>query len=183
MRAGTELAGRYQLERLLGRGGMGEVWRGVDRTLDRPVAIKLLRTGLLGDDRLHDAALARFRREGRAAARLNHRNITAVHDFGEHRETRDGVETTVPFLVLEFVRGLDLRSVLDEHPGGLPVEQVLNYGAQAADALAAAHAAGVVHRDVKPANLMLLDDGTSRSATSASPACTARPPVCRRPGR
>ncbi|QYC45718.1 Chaperone protein DnaK [Nonomuraea coxensis DSM 45129] len=160
MRAGTELAGRYRLERLLGRGGMGEVWRGVDRTLDRPVAIKLLRANLLGDDRPHDQALARFRREGRAAARLSHRNITAVHDFGEHREIRDGVELTYPFLVLEFVRGRDLRSVLDDHPGGLPVERVLDYGAQAADALAAAHAAGVVHRDVKPANLMLLDDGT-----------------------
>ncbi|MBN6039996.1 molecular chaperone DnaK [Amycolatopsis sp. 195334CR] len=160
MRAGTELAGRYRLERLLGRGGMGEVWRGVDQTLDRPVAVKLLLANLLGDDRQHDEALARFRREGKAAARLNHSNITAVYDWGEHRETRGGIEMTFPFLVLEFVRGRDLKAVLDDHPGGLPVERVLDYGAQAADALAAAHAAGIVHRDIKPANLMLLDEGT-----------------------
>ncbi len=160
MEAGTEMAGRYLLERLLGRGGMGEVWRAIDQTLERPVAIKLLPANLLGDDRQRDEALARFRREGKAAARLNHPNITAVYDWGEHRETRDGIETVFPFLVLEFLRGRDLRSVLDDHLDGLPVDRVLDYGAQIADALAAAHAAGIVHRDIKPANLMLLDDGT-----------------------
>ncbi|WP_248965763.1 serine/threonine-protein kinase [Sphaerisporangium perillae] len=160
MRAGIELAGRYRLERLLGRGGMGEVWRGVDQVLDRPVAVKLLLANLLGDDRLRHEALARFRREGRAAARLNHSNITAVYDLGEHRDTRNGVELTFPFLVLEFLEGRDLKSVLDDHPGGLPLGRVLDYGVQAADALAAAHAAGIVHRDIKPANLMLLDNGT-----------------------
>ncbi|AWS47891.1 serine/threonine protein kinase [Streptosporangium sp. 'caverna'] len=160
MRAGTELAGRYRLERLLGRGGMGEVWRGVDQRLDRPVAVKLLLANLLGDDRLSHEALARFRREGKAAARLNHSNITAVYDLGEHREIRNGVELTFPFLVLEFLEGRDLNSVLDSHPSGLPLGRVLDYGAQVADALAAAHTAGIVHRDIKPANLMLLNNGT-----------------------
>ncbi|WP_326825833.1 protein kinase domain-containing protein [Streptosporangium sp. NBC_01756] len=160
MRAGTELADRYRLERLLGRGGMGEVWRSIDQRLDRPVAVKLLLANLLGDDRISHEALSRFRREGKAAARLNHSNITAVYDLGEHRDIRNGIELTFPFLVLELLEGCDLNSVLDDHPGGLPLGRVLDYGIQAADALAAAHAAGIVHRDIKPANLMLLDNGT-----------------------
>ncbi|WP_066376440.1 serine/threonine-protein kinase [Herbidospora mongoliensis] len=160
MRAGAELAGRYRLQRLLGRGGMGEVWQGVDQRLDRPVAVKLLLPSLLGDDRVGHEALVRFRREGKAVARLNHSNITAVYDLGEHQDVRDGVALTFPFLVLEFLEGRDLESVLDDHPGGLSLGRVLDYGVQAADALAAAHEAGIVHRDIKPANLVLLDNGT-----------------------
>jgi serine/threonine protein kinase len=106
--------------------------------------------------------LARFQREGQAAARLNHRNIAAVYDLGEHREPQEyGDERRLPFLVLEYLRGRDLKTVLGEaRPGGLPLQDVLDYGAQVGQGLAAAHAAGVVHRDVKPANLMLLADGT-----------------------
>ncbi|MFJ3877063.1 tetratricopeptide repeat protein [Streptomyces sp. NPDC090077] len=162
MYRGMELAGRYRLDSRLGHGGMGEVWAASDLRLRRTVAIKMVLASHLRDDRLATQVLARFRREGEAAARLNHRNIAVVHDMGEHRETQDGGQAEVsPFLVMEFLEGRDLATVLrEDHPGGLPLEKVLEYGAQACDGLAAAHARNIVHRDIKPANLMLLDDGT-----------------------
>ncbi|MFE1794418.1 serine/threonine-protein kinase, partial [Streptomyces sp. NPDC059525] len=162
MYRGMELAGRYRLDSRLGHGGMGEVWAATDLRLRRTVAIKLVLASHLRDDRLAAQVLARFRREGEAAARLNHRNIAVVHDLGEHRETSaDGQVEVSPFLVMEFLEGRDLATVLHEdHPGGLPPEQVVEYGAQVCDGLAAAHAQNIVHRDIKPANLMLLDDGT-----------------------
>ncbi|MFI0349960.1 DNA translocase FtsK [Actinomadura sp. 9N407] len=150
MQRGLELAGRYRMEELLGRGGMGEVWRGFDLHLERPVALKVLLTNW-PDVTGMEQAMARFRREGRAAARLLHPAIATVFDVGED----DGHA----FLVLELLNGQDLRKVLSLHPGGLPIEQVLDYGAQVAEGLSAAHAAGVVHRDIKPANLMLLPTG------------------------
>ncbi|WP_323184795.1 serine/threonine-protein kinase [Streptomyces virginiae] len=162
MHRGMELAGRYQLDSRLGQGGMGEVWAASDMRLRRTVAIKMVLATHLRDDRLAAQVLARLRREGEAAARLNHRNIAVVHDLGEHRETRDdGQEEVSPFLVMEFLEGRDLATVLrEDHPGGLPLEKVLEYGAQVCDGLAAAHARNIVHRDIKPSNLMLLDDGT-----------------------
>ncbi|MFB4309566.1 serine/threonine-protein kinase [Actinomadura sp. GTD37] len=150
MRTGQELAGRYRLEQRLGRGGMGEVWRALDLRLDRRVALKVLLVDWTGEQM--DQALARFRREGRAAARLNHPRIATVHDTG----ASDGR----PFLVLELLAGPDLATLLDDHPGGLPIGTVLDHGAKAAEGLAAAHEAGVIHRDVKPSNLMLDGDGT-----------------------
>ncbi|MFG2394808.1 serine/threonine-protein kinase, partial [Streptomyces lavendulae] len=162
MYRGMELAGRYRLESRLGHGGMGEVWAASDLRLRRTVAIKMVLTSHLRDDRLAAQVLARFRREGEAAARLNHRNIAVVHDLGEHQETSaDGHVEVAPFLVMEFLEGRDLATVLrEDHPGGLPLEQVVEYGAQVCDGLAAAHTRNIVHRDIKPANLMLLDDGT-----------------------
>ncbi|WP_448699759.1 serine/threonine-protein kinase [Streptomyces avidinii] len=162
MYRGMELAGRYRLDSRLGHGGMGEVWAASDLRLRRTVAIKMVLASHLRDDRLAAQVLARFRREGEAAARLNHRNIAIVHDLGEHQETgADGQVEVSPFLVMEFLEGRDLATVLHEdHPGGLPPEKVLEYGAQVCDGLAAAHARNIVHRDIKPANLMLLDDGT-----------------------
>ncbi|MEU5990418.1 protein kinase [Spirillospora sp. NPDC047418] len=148
---GALVAGRYRVSELLGEGGMGQVWRGEDLRLERPVAVKVLQPHLMHGS-VRERALSRFEREGRAAARLVHRNIAAVHDVGEH----DGL----PYLVLEYLHGPDLKGLLDRHPGGLRVEQVLRFGAQAAEGLAAAHAAGIVHRDVKPHNLMLAADGT-----------------------
>jgi serine/threonine protein kinase len=144
------LAGRYRLETLLGRGGMGEVWRGLDLSLERRVALKVLLPHWRDESEMVQA-MGRFRREGRAAARLSHPAIAAVFDVGEDRGH--------PFLVLELLTGQDLRKILERRPGGLPIEQILDYGAQAAEGLAAAHAAGVVHRDIKPANLMLLPSG------------------------
>ncbi|MEU8776499.1 tetratricopeptide repeat protein [Streptomyces sp. NPDC048606] len=162
MYRGMKLAGRYRLDSRLGHGGMGEVWAASDLRLRRTVAIKMVLASHLRDDRLAAQVLARFRREGEAAARLNHRNIAIVHDLGEHQETSaDGLVEVSPFLVMEFLEGRDLATVLrEDHPGGLPPEQVLEYGAQVCDGLAAAHAQNIVHRDIKPANLMLLDDGT-----------------------
>ncbi|MEU1370640.1 protein kinase [Streptomyces sp. NPDC005803] len=150
--AGGILASRYQLEQPLGRGGMGDVWRALDLELDRRVAVKVLRVNQIGDGETRDTALARFRREGRAAARLNHVHIATVYDRVAHPDQ--------PFLVLELLAGPDLAGLLKKHPGGLPIGTVLEYGAQAAEGLAAAHKVGVVHRDVKPSNLMLDGSGT-----------------------
>ncbi|GGQ24065.1 hypothetical protein BKA00_006111 [Actinomadura coerulea] len=151
MREGLELAGRYRLEAPLGKGGMGEVWRGVDLRLRRPVAVKIL--PLSGD--VDGAGVARFRREAEIAATLNHPGITTVFDVDEH--TDGGLRLL--FLVMELMRGRDLASVLRGSPGGPPVAQVTDWAVQILDALAAAHRHGVVHRDIKPANLFLTDAG------------------------
>jgi serine/threonine protein kinase/Tol biopolymer transport system component len=146
MQTGLELGGRYALEALLGAGGMGEVWRAVDRQLDRPVAVKVLR------DRFADPRVAqRFQQEARIAARLQHSGIAVVHDVGSH----DGQL----FIVMELLRGQDLAAMLQRAPAGLPLATVVSVATQAAEALAAAHASGVIHRDLKPANLFLLPDG------------------------
>ncbi|MQY07629.1 serine/threonine-protein kinase [Actinomadura macrotermitis] len=151
MQQGWELAGRYRLEAVLGRGGMGEVWRAVDLRLGgRPVAVKILPvTAGAGT-----AGVARFRREAEIAASLNHPGITTVFDIDEHEQ--DGHRLL--FLVMELLEGRDLAQVLAAGDA-LPVEQVADLAAQLADALAAAHRRAVVHRDIKPANLFLLPDG------------------------
>jgi tRNA A-37 threonylcarbamoyl transferase component Bud32 len=145
--AGTVLAGRYRLEERLGRGGMGEVWRADDPGLGRHVAIKIVLSDLDSDP----ALIARLRQEATNAAKLQHPGITVVHDVGDHEGH--------PFFVMEFLDGQDLKAVLDQHPGGLPIDQVTSIARQVAAALAHAHAKGVVHRDIKPANLMVLTDG------------------------
>ena len=147
MQAGTEIAGRYVLENRLGSGGMGEVWRGTDRRLDRPVAVKVMR------DRLTDPLVARrFQREAKIAARLQHPGITVVHDVGDH----DGQ----PFIVMELLDGRDLAYMLEQTPGRrLPAEEAISLAIQAAEALQAAHAGHVIHRDLKPANLFLQSNG------------------------
>lgn len=143
------LGGRYRLLSLLGRGGMGEVWRGVDELLDRPVAVKLVRAERGGSDE----AAARFRREARVTARLaGHPNIVILHDFGQES---DGSVYTV----MELVAGRPLADVLRES-SPLPVEHAADLMSQAASGLGAAHAAGIVHRDVKPGNLMVIGERT-----------------------
>lgn len=153
MYEGLELAGRYRLNDQLGRGGMGEVWKGTDLRLRRTVAVKLLP---LHSD-VDPAGAARFRREAEITAGFQHPGITALYDLDEHRI---GPERNLMFLIMEFLDGEDLRKVLDREPLGLPPAEVMDIGVQIADGLAAAHARGVVHRDVKPANLMRLADGT-----------------------
>ncbi|WP_242658579.1 protein kinase domain-containing protein [Klenkia brasiliensis] len=146
------LADRYELRSLIATGGMGQVWRAHDRRLSRPVAVKVLRDEYAGDPEF----LARFRAEARHAALLGHRNVTAVYDYGETGV--DGGEH-LAWLVMELVPGESLAAVR-RRVGALPAEQVLDVVAQAGAGLAAAHEAGIVHRDVKPGNLLLRPDGS-----------------------
>ncbi|MFD6327395.1 serine/threonine-protein kinase [Streptomyces sp. NPDC058442] len=140
------LAARYQLEELLGRGGMGEVWRARDEVLGRPVAVKLLLAG--GID---PSAAARFRQEAQTTARLNHPNIVAIYDFGQADDRL--------YLVMEIVQGYSLADRLAS-AGALTPREVAAIGDQIASGLAAAHRQNVIHRDIKPANLLLAPDGT-----------------------
>ncbi|WP_329238784.1 serine/threonine protein kinase [Actinoallomurus sp. NBC_01490] len=148
---GLELGGRYRVEERIGAGGMGDVWRGVDLRLRRPVAIKVLPAELATDE----SAVERFRREAETTAALQHPGITVTFDIDEHRDGQD----RLIFLVMELLTGRDLGTVLAREPRGVPIELAVSLTAQAADALAAAHSRGIVHRDIKPANLFLLDDG------------------------
>ncbi|MGY1770305.1 serine/threonine-protein kinase [Blastococcus sp. SYSU D00813] len=148
------LGDRYELVELLASGGMGRVWRARDRRLGRPVAVKVLR-GEYTDDAV---SLARFRAEAQVSARLRHRNIAALHDYGEATGP-DG--EVCAYLVMELVEGESLADRLAREPRP-PLELVLDVVDQTAAALAAAHAAGVVHRDVKPGNVLLGADGVVR---------------------
>jgi hypothetical protein len=163
MEPGTILAGRYRVDRVLGSGGMGEVWQGHDLDLGRNVAVKVIR-----EASIDQVALVRFRREAAISARLQHSGLIVVHDAGRHDEQL--------FFVMELLRGQDLGALLVAHPDGLPVTRVLDLGIQFADALTAAHGQGIVHRDLKPANLFLqagdrlkiLDFGIVRDLTTVS---------------
>lgn len=142
-----ELGGRYRLEVLIGRGGMGEVWRAVDQRLRRPVAVKVLPAELAADQE----SVARFTREAEAAAALQHPGITVVFDIGQ--------EGGLTYLVMELLEGEDLGALIQRNPNGLPVDQAVSLTVQLAEALAAAHSRGIVHRDIKPANVFVLRDG------------------------
>ena len=149
---GSLLAGRYEITAPIAVGGMGEVWRARDRVLDRIVAAKVLKSEYMSDP----SFLARFRNEARHTAALSHQNIASVYDYGE---TMDDTGTQqLAFLVMEFVEGHPLVTILhDEHR--LPPDWTLHVLAQSAEGLSAAHRAGVVHRDIKPGNLMVRPDG------------------------
>jgi beta-lactam-binding protein with PASTA domain/tRNA A-37 threonylcarbamoyl transferase component Bud32 len=138
--------GRYELTHLVARGGMAQVYRAVDLQLDRPVALKVLFPELSVDKTF----VERFRREAQAAANLSHPNIVPVFDWGED----DGVY----FIVMEYVDGRSLSAVLRD-PQKLPPNQIAQIGAGVAAALAFAHRHGVVHRDVKPGNILITPDG------------------------
>ncbi|WP_336032568.1 serine/threonine-protein kinase [Geodermatophilus sp. FMUSA9-8] len=148
------VGGRYELLGLIATGGMGQVWHGRDTLLDRPVAVKLLRGEYSGDATIR----SRFRTEARLAGRLAHRNIAALFDYGE--EVSDAGEVCA-HLVMELVDGESLSSLLTRE-GRLPAGRVLDLVGQTAAGLGAAHAAGVVHRDVKPGNLLVGRDGVVR---------------------
>ena len=152
------LGGRYEVGRLIGRGGMAEVHAGQDTRLGRTVAIKMLRSDLARDP----AFLARFRREAQSAAGLNHPAIVAVYDSGEDQAFESGgAPVPLPYIVMELVEGKTLREVLHEQTTMDPDEAArVTEGILAA--LDYSHRMGIVHRDIKPANVMLTELATSR---------------------
>jgi len=145
MRAGTTLAGRYTLTSLIAVGGMGEVWKAEDGDLHRTVAVKVLKENATGNETF----LRRFRNEAKNAAGLAHPNIAQVFDYGDH----DGTA----FLVMEFVDGEPLSTIL-ERDRTISEARVVRILDQTAHGLAAAHAAHVMHRDIKPGNLLIFGD-------------------------
>ncbi|HEX7082643.1 MAG TPA: protein kinase [Gaiellaceae bacterium] len=146
---GEVLADRYELEELVGTGGMSSVYKAHDRLLDRNVALKVLHQQYSSDDQY----VERFRREARSVATLTHPNIVTVIDRGEHGDRQ--------FIVFEYVDGDNLKRMI-ERRGPAPVETALELGVQMARALAFAHANGLVHRDVKPQNVLLNGDGQAK---------------------
>jgi len=144
------LGNRYKLLVPLASGGMGRVWRARDTLLERPVAVKVLRSEFTGDPTFR----ARFRAEAQHTAALHHPNIASVFDYGEIEE--DGER--MAYLVMELVEGENLSDLL-EREGRLSPARTLDVLRQASSALAAAHAAGVIHRDIKPGNVLVADDG------------------------
>jgi len=146
---GSIIAGRYRLVALLGRGGMGEVYRAEDLTLDQPVALKFLPEAVAGDS----ARLTQFHNELRTARQVSHKNVVRLYDVGEANGR--------PFLTMEYVDGEDLASLL-RRIGRFPADKAVDVARQLCAGVAAAHERGVIHRDLKPANVMLDGDGNVR---------------------
>jgi serine/threonine-protein kinase len=146
---GSIVAGRYRLVALLGKGGMGEVYRAEDLTLDQPVALKFLPTAVVGDS----VRLTQFHNELRVARQVSHKNVVRLYDLGE----ADGR----PFLTMEYVDGEDLGALL-RRIGRIPADKAIDIARQLCAGVAAAHERGVIHRDLKPANVMLDGDGNVR---------------------
>jgi eukaryotic-like serine/threonine-protein kinase len=144
------LAGRYRLDEVIGRGGMSTVYRGTDLALDRVVAVKVALDPLVEQSPVY---LARFTREAQAAAAIGHPGVVTVYDAGADGPTR--------FIVMEYVPGRSLAEILSEREHKpLEPDEAADIAAQVADALSAAHAAGIIHRDIKPGNIMIEPDGS-----------------------
>ncbi len=150
-RVGVTLSGRYRLQRLIATGGMGQVWEAVDSRLGRRVAIKVLKQEYSSDPEF----IERFRAEARTVAMLNHPGIAAVHDYGETEMDGEG---RTAYLVMELVNGEPLNSVI-KRTGRLSLRHALDMLEQTGRALQVAHAAGLVHRDVKPGNILITPTG------------------------
>lgn len=140
---GRIVAGKYRVEEMIGEGGMGQVFRATQLSLDKSVVLKVLRRSLLSDAR----TVARFQREAKAASRLNHPNAIGIIDFGQ--DSDDSL-----YIAMEYVSGRDLHQILSEE-GPLPEKRLIRIVAQVLAALADAHAVGVIHRDLKPENIMV----------------------------
>jgi len=152
-----ECLGRYCVEAEIGRGAMGVVYRARDPKIDRMVAVKTI--SLAGQDPADELEYReRFSQEARAAGRLSHTGIVTIFDAAEDPETRE------PFLVMEYVRGEPLSKVLREAGGKFPAENALFFALEIAEALAYAHSQGVIHGDIKPANILITDDGHAKIA-------------------
>jgi eukaryotic-like serine/threonine-protein kinase len=146
---GMRVSGRYRLDARIGHGGMSTVYRGFDEVLERTVAVKVMDRGVASDS----DQLERFRREARAVAQLNHPHIVTVIDAGE--------DDQMAYIVFEYVEGENLKRVI-EREGPVPVERALELGVQIARGLVCAHERGLVHRDVKPQNVLLNGDGEAK---------------------
>jgi serine/threonine protein kinase/tetratricopeptide (TPR) repeat protein len=142
---GSDFGTRYRIESLLGQGGMGRVYKAYDKDLDRTVAIKVVREAAIGQA----DSLKRFKQELVLASKISHKNILRIHDMGEVGGVR--------FISMAYIEGKDLQHIIRENPK-MPLERVLKFARQIAEALAAAHAEGVVHRDLKPQNLLIGND-------------------------
>jgi eukaryotic-like serine/threonine-protein kinase len=155
---GTLLGGRYRLDAQIGRGGMSTVYRAFDTVLERPVAVKLMNREIASDS----DQLERFRREARSVAQLNHPHIVTVIDAGEE-PSEDGSEPGVgaPYIVLEYVQGETLKELI-RRDGPLPITQAIAYAVEIARALGAAHERMIVHRDVKPQNVLIGEEGGAK---------------------
>ncbi len=149
--------GRYELLEELGRGAMGAVFKARDPNLGRAVAVKVILTANLTPQALAEYK-KRFYREAEAAGRMTHPGVVTIHDMGEDPTSGQ------PYLVMEYIEGVPLDSMIEEVPAGLPLAQVLDLGAQVALALDYAHQRGVVHRDIKPANILVTKDGRAKIA-------------------
>ena len=147
------IANRYEIGNLIGRGGMADVYEGVDTRLGRTVAIKLLKSDLANDPSFED----RFRQEAQASARMAHPTIVRVYDAGEDIELDSrGNQVKHPFIIMEYVRGNLLRDIL--HERRLSIEEAVNYASGVLTALEFSHKGGVIHRDIKSANIMITDN-------------------------
>jgi predicted Ser/Thr protein kinase len=154
--AAATMVDRYRIESRIGAGGMGEVYKAFDCSLERAVALKVLPVKLVGDAE----RVLRFAQEAKAASALNHPNIVTIYDIGQaRREDGTGEGATVHYIAMEYIEGRTLRAFMR---GGRPLGEVLTVLAQAADGLAKAHAAGIVHRDLKPDNIMVTSDGYAK---------------------
>ena len=152
---GRRLAGRYEIRSLIGRGGMAEVHLGFDTRLSRIVAIKMLRSDLARDSVFQ----ARFRREAQSAASLNHPNIVAVYDTGEEMVLGpDGRGISVPYIVMEYVEGHTVKDLLSDGTP-VPINEAVSIVSGVLSALEYSHSQHLVHRDIKPGNIMLTADG------------------------
>src|SRR5207249_3558070 len=146
--AGTRLGTRYEIAAVLGEGGMGTVYRAHDRELQRDVALKVIRPDMAARPEI----LERFKREILLASRVTHKHVLRIHDLGEAGDLK--------FISMQFVEGENLKALL-QRDGPLPVERALPVACQIAEALEAAHEAGVVHRDLEPQNILIDRDGNA----------------------